>query len=62
MSDGDIVRVGRNLAKALKKFARDREPIDRQAVAILQTELCSVVDQEELKELMASDMQKPEPQ
>ena len=47
MSDQQVATVARNLALALKTFGHERSPVDRKNVAILQTELCRVVREEE---------------
>jgi hypothetical protein len=40
MSDDAMARIARDLADALRDFAHDRRPEDRQQVALLQTALC----------------------
>ena len=53
MTDADIARIGRDLAHALMRFARERRDEDRKMVAHNQTELCAAV-RSELAEVEAS--------
>lgn len=41
MDDAAWARIGRDLADALMKFARERGPDERKVVAALETELCA---------------------
>jgi hypothetical protein len=53
MSDADIARIGRELAHALMKFARERHDDDRKAVAYHQTHLCAAVRAEAVEQQIA---------
>lgn len=47
MTDPDMARLGRNLADALRYYARERTPDSLKAVAALETELCAARRAEE---------------
>jgi len=40
MSDDNIARAGREVAKALIKYAKDRDDVSKQAMFRAQTDLC----------------------
>jgi hypothetical protein len=46
MSDEAIALIARQLADALRVFARERRPEDQQQIRQLQTELCAMRRQE----------------
>jgi hypothetical protein len=46
MSDDAMVRIARELADALRRYARERRTEDQQQVRQLQTELCAIRRQE----------------
>jgi hypothetical protein len=53
MSDKQLAGIARNLAKALNKFAHERDDPGRKIIAQIQTELCAVYRQELLDEELA---------
>jgi hypothetical protein len=62
MSDKQLAAIARNLAKALNKFAHERDDPGRKIIAQIQTELCAVYRQELLdEELARADTPPPEP-
>jgi hypothetical protein len=46
LSDDVMARLARDLADALRRYARERRSDDRQQIARLQTELCATRRQE----------------
>jgi hypothetical protein len=61
MSDREIARVGRVLAAELDRFAHDRDPQQRKAIAVLQTELCALVRMERAEAAAAKQLEQLEP-
>jgi hypothetical protein len=57
MSDQKIAAIGRDLAHALARFARDRRDEDRKVVNIIQTELCAAVATEEIEAAIEAQQQ-----
>jgi hypothetical protein len=61
MSDAEIARIGRNIAEAIRAFARSRRDDDRRAITLAEVELCAAVRAEiEEQKIAAALMEQKE--
>ena len=58
MSDKQLAAIGRNLARSLARYGRERDPNDAKVIAQLHTDLCLAYREE----LLAEEQAKQQPE